>query len=77
MTLYTNGNSSERAFTLKLIDQDGNAADVVWDASEEGIVSIDGNTITAVADGTVTVSATYEGVTYSCIVRVHTYPTET
>lgn len=44
--------------------------EVTWTASEDGIVSIEGNTIKGVAAGQVTVSAVYEGKTYKCIVRV-------
>lgn len=57
------------SFNLKLKDADGNTLNVTWSASSDG-VSIDGNKITGVSAGKVTVSVTYEGETYSCIVRV-------
>lgn len=57
------------SFTLTLKDADGNVLDVTWTASGDN-VSISGNTITGVTAGKVTVSVTYDGVTYSCIVRV-------
>lgn len=57
------------SFTLTLKDSSGNVLDVQWEASGDG-VTIDGNTITGAASGKVTVSVTYGGETYSCIVRV-------
>ena len=60
----------DEVFSLLLRDSAGNAAKVTWVASKDGICSIDGDQITGVATGTVTVSATYEGKTYECIVRV-------
>ena len=57
------------SFTLRLKDSTGNTLDVTWTASN-GNVTISGNKITGVESGSVTVSVTYEGVTYSCVVRV-------
>lgn len=58
------------SFTLKLTNDAGETASVTWTVSKTGIVSIDGNKITGSASGTVTVTATIDGTTYSCIVRV-------
>lgn len=58
------------SFTLTLKDSSGNVLDVEW-ASSGDSVTISGNTITGAASGTVTVSVTYGGATYSCIVRVN------
>lgn len=58
------------SFRLYLRDQYGERVDVDWVASKDGIVSIVGNTIKGIAKGTVKVSATHEGKTYTCIVRV-------
>lgn len=63
------------SFTLTLTKMDegqttGTRLNVTWTASEDGIVTIDGNKITGVSAGQVTVSAVYEGKTYKCIVRV-------
>ena len=46
--------------------------EVEWKADKEGIVTIEGNKITGLAANLVgtNVSATYEGETYTCIVRV-------
>lgn len=65
--------SRKESFSLTLVDANGNAAEVTWTASRDGYVSIDGNKITGVkstANDFVTVSTTYEGQTYQCIVRV-------
>lgn len=56
------------SFTLKLKNSAGETANVSW-SSGDG-VTISGNTITGAASGIHTVSCTYEGQTYSCIVRV-------
>ena len=56
---------------LRLKDKDGNTLeDVVWTAEDGSIVTIEGNKIIGVKKGKTTVSTTYEGVTYSCIVRI-------
>lgn len=80
VTLYLGGNAS---FQLSLKDGNGaNVQNVVWTASEEGYVQINGRTVKALkvtsdlAKEYVTVSATVEGETYSCIVRVANAPTE-
>lgn len=57
-------------FRLRLKGSDGNYVDVTWAASKDGVCTINGNSITGVAIGKATVSCTYEGKTYSCIVRV-------
>ena len=80
VTLRLGGNES---FQLSLKDGNGaNVQNVVWTASEEGYVQINGRTVKALkvtsdlAKEYVTVSATVEGETYSCIVRVANKPTE-
>ncbi len=59
-------------FTLLLLDSNNKAVTVTWSADKAGYVSISGNKITGTASikGYVTVSTTYEGVTYSCKVRI-------
>lgn len=66
-TLYIGGSDS---FTLRLLDKDGNAMDVQWIAKDPSIVTIEGNKITGVKIGKTDVYTEYEGVTYTCIVRV-------
>ena len=58
------------SFYLKLKSSEGETASVSWSANKSGYVTISGNKITGKKAGTVTVSCTYEGVTYKCIVRV-------
>lgn len=58
------------SFTLKIVDDDGVAVDVVWTASKPENVVITGNTIKIYKPGSVTISATHNGITYSCLARV-------
>ena len=56
---------------LRLKDKDGNTIEnVVWKAEDSSIVRIEGNKIYGEKTGKTTVSTTYEGVTYTCIVRI-------
>ncbi len=56
---------------LYLKDSEGNTVDVTWSCSNNA-ATVSGNTITgALADNAVNVTATYNGVTYTCIVRIH------
>ena len=57
-------------FTLKLTDADKKIIPVTWTATELETCKIEGNIITGAAKGTTVISVVYEGVTYSCIVRV-------
>lgn len=71
VTLRPDGEAVDKSFNLYLRDANGNKLDVTWKASEEGYVTIEGNLITAVKAGkTITVSTTYEDVTYKCIIRL-------
>lgn len=58
------------SFNLRVKSSEGETASVSWSANKSGYVSISGNKITGKKAGTVTVSCTYGGVTYKCIVRV-------
>lgn len=57
-------------FRLTVKNTDGKTADAIWTMSIDGVVSIDGKSITGRAPGTVTLTATVEGQTFTCIVRV-------
>ena len=61
-------------FNLRILCKDKNCtenAPVTWTPSKEGVVKIDGMKITGVKAGTnTTLSAEWEGETYSCIIRV-------
>ena len=58
------------AFKLTVKNNDGETADAIWTMSVDGIVSVDGKTITGRAPGTVTLTTTVEGQTFACIIRV-------
>ena len=67
----------DESWWLKLKDSSGNEVEgVTWTADKDGYVKIEGNKLTGVKNTNdlskkyVTVSCTYEGETYSCIVRV-------
>lgn len=59
------------SFNLVLKNSAGDVVDVNWTSSEDGICTIEGNTITGKAVGTTTVSVTRGGKEYYCIVRVY------
>ena len=59
------------SFTLKLTDKNGNTVDVTWASANTSIASVSGNQVTGVASGKTVVTTSYEGVSFSCIVRVN------
>ena len=58
------------SFELTLVNQYGAVADPVWEADCEGVVEIDGTTVTAVGEGTVLLTCEWDGVIYDCFVTV-------
>ena len=58
------------SFRLKVTNGSGETADAIWTMDMDGIISIDGKTITGRAPGTVTLTSEVDGVTMTCIVRV-------
>lgn len=58
------------AFKLTVKNNDGETADAIWTMSVDGVVSVDGKTITGRAPGTVTLTTTVEGQSFTCIIRV-------
>lgn len=58
------------SFELKLTDANRKIIPVQWSATIEGSCGIEGNVITGLVKGKTEVSATYNGETFSCIVRV-------
>lgn len=59
------------AFELRLVDENDNViSGVSWTVSDSSVCSVSGGNITALKSGTVTVTATYNGQIYTCIVRV-------
>ena len=81
VTLYV-GDPLLESFRITLTDKEGVNIDAEWTVSDEGYVTINGRNITAVkatsdlAKRAVTVSATVDGETYTCTVRVAEKPTE-
>ena len=59
------------SFSLTVKNSAGETADAIWTMSVDGIVSIDGKTITGRAPGTMTLKTEVDGITFSCIVRVN------
>ena len=62
--------SVQENFLLCVMDADGKIMDVIWSVADSTICSVDGNTVTGLAPGTSKVSCTYDGETFSCIIRV-------
>ena len=59
-------------FTLKLVDENKNeATNVQWKVEDESICTFSNNIVEAKSSGTTTITATHEGKTYTCIVRVN------
>ena len=59
----------DESVRFSLRDNAGNAVSVTWTCSGSGC-TLSGNKVTGVTSGTYKVSTTYEGKTYTCIVRV-------
>lgn len=57
-------------FTLTLKNDAGEIANVTWNSSNYGVVTMDGNDITGNLTGMTDLTATIGGQTYTCIVRV-------
>lgn len=60
----------DESFTLLLRDASGQNLDVAWSAGNSSVCTVDGNTVTAVGSGYTEITGEYEGVTYTCVVRV-------
>ena len=58
------------SFELTLTNQHGEQADVIWSADCEGVVQIEGATVTAVGEGTAVLSCEYDGQLFECHVEV-------
>lgn len=62
--------SVQEDFSLRVLDESGRTMDVTWTAADTSICSVDGNNITGLAPGTTKVTCTYDGETFTCVVRV-------
>ena len=58
-------------FNLTLTDKENNPVEVSWVSADTALCSVSANEVCGVAAGKTVVATTYEGVTYSCIVRVN------
>lgn len=58
------------SFRLKVTNSAGETAKAIWTMDVDGVVSMDGKSVTGRAPGTVTLTTTVDGVTMTCIVRV-------
>lgn len=58
------------SFALTVTNDSGETASVTWSVGNSDYVSVSGNTVTGKASGVTTVNCTYNGTTFSCIVRV-------
>ncbi len=57
-------------FDLILSDAEGSSVEVAWTVEDASVCSVSGNTVTGLAAGMTNVTATVDGTTYTCIVRV-------
>jgi hypothetical protein len=62
--------SIQEKFSLCVLDADGKTMAVTWKVADSAICSVDGNTITGLAPGWTKVTCTYDGETFTCIIRV-------
>lgn len=70
VTLYTNGAPGSNVGYLKLTGSNGTVSGVTWSSNDQSVCTVIDGTVTAVGSGTTKVVATYNGKTYSCIIRV-------
>lgn len=57
-------------FTLRIVNDAGQIADIAWGSSANGIVHMGGTTVTGISAGTVTLKVTINSQTFTCVVRV-------
>lgn len=60
----------DESCTLKLTDENGNVVDATFTTSNAGVCSVSGSTVTGVDAGKANITATYDGQSFVCIVRV-------
>ena len=59
------------SFAMKLVDENGNAVSgVSWSSADNSVCTVSNGTITGIGSGSATVTATYNGNTYTCLVVV-------
>lgn len=63
---------SGEKFILKLVDKDLNeVSDAEWSVKNSNVCTINNNIVLGVSTGTTSITATYKGVTYTCVVHVN------
>ena len=61
----------DESFPLYLVDESGNKVTAAeWTVEDNTVCSFENNTVKALAVGTTEITATYNGLSYTCIVRV-------
>lgn len=60
-----------QSFSLELQDETGNFVDAVWTVADLECCDMSKNTFTGKSAGTTSITATYNGLTYTCVVRVY------
>lgn len=58
------------SFSLQLMDATGNFVTPTWSVGDSSCCEASGNTFTGKSAGTTSITATYNGETYTCVVRV-------
>ena len=58
------------SFTISILDAEGKAVSgITWASGNSGVCTVSGSTVKAVGGGQTMLTATYNGTTYSCIIR--------
>ncbi len=70
VTLWLNAEEHLKFFKISLRDGSGKSAEATWSVADTSICQISDGVVTALKVGKTTVSTTFEGETYECIVRV-------
>lgn len=60
----------DESFELYYVNGDGEWADIDWDSDDESVAVVDGDRIIGVGYGVATITGTYDGKEFSCVVRV-------
>lgn len=60
----------DESFELYYVNGDGEWADIDWDSDDESVAVVDGDRIIGVGYGVATITGSYDGKEFSCIVRV-------
>ncbi len=71
LSLQIGGAAGSDVAYLKLVDSNGNkVSGVTWESADSSICTVSDGTVKAVGVGTVKITATYNGITYTSLIRV-------